>query len=122
MPQEELFVVGEYIEEFNIATGQALPCGAVYQSAGLSVHIQKRHPDEIDLLNHVPEVIHEPDFIGKNPREPYSIELVKLLEKNVMVCIKLDMKHSYLYVASVYSISEAKLKSRVQSGRLKPFA
>lgn len=122
MPQKKLFVVGEYIEEFNIATGQALPCGAVYQSAGLSAHIQKRHPDEIGLIRHVPEVIQKPDFIGTNPREPYSVELVKLLEKNVMVCIKLDMKHSYLYVASVYSINEAKLNNRVQSGRLKPFA
>lgn len=38
-----------------------------------------------------------------------------------MVCIKLDQKNDYLYVASVYEITESKLQNRLRSGRLKVY-
>lgn len=119
MAHSKLFVVGEYIEEFNIATGQQLPCGHIYQSHGLKAHILKRHPDEVSNLDYVPEIIASPDYIGKHPREPDSLELIKVLEGNVMVCIKLDRGEHYLFVASVYEITESKLQNRLMSGRLK---
>lgn len=112
-------IVGDYIPEFNAATGQNLPCDHIYQSPGLQVHIQNHHPDEKWLLNEIPKIIAAPDYIGKNPKETNSIELVKQVGTNAMVCIKLDSKNGYLYVASVFSISAAKLSNRIQSGRLK---
>lgn len=114
-----LSAVGEYRESFNTATGQNLPCGTIYQSDGLETHVRKRHPDGIKNLEYVEEIIASPDFIGKNPKEPNSVELVKILDNNVMVCIKLDTSKGYFFVASVYSISEGKLKNRLHSGRLK---
>ena len=119
MDDDKLFPVGEYVQEFNDATGQALPCGPIYQSYGLKSHILKRHPNELDNLDHVPSIILDPDYIGKHPTEPDSIELVKVLSGNVMVCIKLDQKEHYLFVASVFEISEGKLQNRINSGRLK---
>lgn len=115
----QLFEVGEYTDTFNKLTGQELPCGPIYQSVGLRVHIMKRHPDEIDNIGLVPAIISQPDYIGKNPNEPNSIELVKALGANVMVCIKLDVNDGYLFVASVFEISESKLRRRLNSGRLK---
>lgn len=115
----KLFRVGEYIAEFNIATGQNIPCGPIYQSYGLKAHIQKRHPSEVSNLTYVPEIISSPDYIGKHPKESDSVELVKVLSSNIMVCIKLDKNENYLFVASVFEISEGKLKNRINSGRLK---
>lgn len=111
-------IVGHYIEKFNIATDQMIPCGPIYQSDGLRIHVQKHHPDTTELIDLIPDVIQFPDFIGRHPKEANSIELVKILERNVMVCIKLDLKRDYLYVASVFPISEGKLKNRIASGRL----
>lgn len=119
VPSGKLFQVGEYTEAFNSATGQHLPCGPIYQSHGLKAHIQKRHPDEVQDLAYVPSVILEPDYIGKHPKEPNSIELVKVISRNIMVCIKLDRAENYLFVASVFEISEGKLRNRINSGRLK---
>ena len=81
MPPENLFQVGEYIEMFNEVTGQDLPCGPIYQSHGLQAHVQKRHPSDISHLSCVPLIISAPDYIGKHPKEPNSIELVKVLER-----------------------------------------
>lgn len=118
---DNIFVVGQYTDKFNQATNQNLPCGNIFQSEGLYKHIIKRHPNELENINYIPQIISSPDYIGKNPKESKSIELVKKLENNVQVCIKLDKDGDYLYVASVYEISEAKVKNRLKSGRLKTF-
>lgn len=117
----QLFRVGEYQSRFNELTGQQIPCVSIYQSDGLITHIHNRHPGEEKLLEYIPEIIRCPDYVGKNPKEPDSVELVKQVDKNVMVCIKLDIKNGYLYVASVYPISEAKLNRHLFSGRLKSY-
>ena len=114
-------IVGVYTEKFNELTGQQIVCGNIYQSDGLYKHIQKRHPDCLDDIDSIPLIISCPDYIGHNPREPESVELVKRLEANLMVCVKLDIKENYLYVASLFEISEAKIESRLQSGRLTKF-
>ncbi len=118
---DNLVSVGEYTQKFNEATNQNLPCGFIFQSVGLYKHLVKRHPDELENLKYVPLIIANPDYIGKNPKENSSIELVKKIGENIQVCIKLDKDGDYLYVASVYEISEAKVKNRLKSGRLKTF-
>ena len=121
MKEEKLFEVGQYIDKFNKMTDQHLPCGTIYQSHGLKKHIQKRHPAEIYLLDYVEKIIKNPDYIGRHPKEPDSVELVKVIEKNIMVCIKLDCANEYFYVSSVFSISNAKLNNRIHAGRLKKY-
>ncbi len=113
--------VGQYIERFNQLTNQTLPIGEIYQSAGLATHVQKRHPSEIGNLAHIPTVISSPDYIGQNPNEPDSIELVKTISDNVMVCVKLDKSDNHMYVASVFNITNGKLQNRLKSGRLKQY-
>lgn len=111
--------VGKYIPKFNTLTGQALPCGPIYQSSGLKKHVQKHQKEKASIISDIPTVIRQPDYIGRHPKEPNSIELVKRFNENVMVCVKLDSKNGYLYVASVFTISESKLNNRLNSGRLK---
>lgn len=118
---EELFSVGKYLNEFNTLTGQNLPCCEIFQSSGLAVHVQKHHPDEVENLSLIPQIIACPDYVGKHPKKTDSVELVKVLNANVMVCVKLDIQNGYHYVASVFSISNGKLQNRLKSGRLKKF-
>lgn len=121
MLEKGLFPVGTFIPEFNTATAQSLPCGPIYQSVGLRTHVQRHHPGLVPRLNDIPNVIQHPDYIGKHPDEENSIELVKRMGANVMVCVKLDKKDGYLYVATVFEITEAKLQNRLRSGRLKEY-
>lgn len=114
-------IVGKYIEKFNDITGQKLSCGDIYLSDGLLVHMRKRHLDEICYMPYIPEILAMPDYVGRNPKEPDSVELVKVIERNMMVCVKLDKKNAYMYVASMFSISDSKLETRIASGRLKKF-
>ena len=114
-----MVVVGKYKQSFNDLTGQNLPCTDIYQSDGLEAHVRKHHPSETDLLKYIPSILSSPDYIGHHPGEPDSVELVKILDVNAMVCVKLDTKAGYLYVASVFSINNSKLSRRISSGRLK---
>lgn len=113
--------VGVYCQRYNELTNQTLPCGDVWQSSGLYQHIHKRHPGKEALLKAVPEILEQPTYVGKNPNEANSIELVKEYDENVMVCIKLSQKEQKLYVASVFEVSKAKIEKRIQSGRLKKY-
>ena len=66
---------------------------------------KKHHPEIKDsIMLNIPNIISSPDYIGKNPKEPNSIELVKDIGKNTKVCVKLDTKNEYLYVASIFEI------------------
>ena len=120
MEKDKLFSVGIYTESYNAATGQSLPCGTIYQSHGLIKHTQRHHPEFVHRVSDIPTVIQCPDYIGVHPKEPNSIELIKRLNGNLMVCVKLDKKENYLYVATVFEITESKLQKRLGSGRIKP--
>lgn len=92
----------------------------IYKSDGLIKHIEKRHPDCIEYLDLLPQIIENPDFIGINPNEDVkSFELVKVINKNIQIGIKLDTKNNYLYVATLHTITDSRLKHRIKSGRLK---
>lgn len=117
---DKLFVAGQYIDKFNTLTSQQLPRGPIMQSTGLEVHIKNHHPGLVSEMKWIPQIIAQPDYIGVNPSEPNSVELVRVLNQNLKVCIKLDRKDGYLFVASFYEMTEGKLKKHIKSGRLKP--
>ena len=113
--------VGQYSQQFNDLTGQSLPCGTVYQSPGLRTHILKHHPSRLNDMPLISSIIQSPDYIGHNPSHPDSIELVKVFQDNLMLCIKLDQQNQRLYVATFFEITTSKLQSRLNTGRLVPF-
>ena len=88
---------------------------------GLKIHMLKRHHE--DVLQHIDDlevILREPDFIGVNPREKSeSLEYVKRFDDNVLVAIKLHKSGEFFYVPTMYRLQEFKLKSRIDSGRLK---
>lgn len=110
--------VGVYHEAFNQLLGVDLPCGYIYQSGGFKKHVVKNHPRCVKYLDKVSDIISDPDYIGLNPKEKNSIELVKKYEDNVLLALKLDCKRGYIYTASIYNITQSKLDRHVYSGRL----
>ena len=118
---DKLNEVGVYKQIFNDILGINLPCTCIYESTGLLKHIQKNHPDCVKYIRIIPDVVSNPDYIGVIPREPMSIEIIKLYDKNIQVAVKLDIKNNYLYVASMYDVKPYKITTRLHSGRLKKF-
>ena len=91
----------------------------IFCSKGLKKHVQKRHPDCLKYMNIIPDIISAPDYIGRNPREEAnSIEMIKRLDNNVLIGIKLDIAGGYYYVATLHTITDAKLNNGLNSGRL----
>lgn len=48
-----------------------------------------------------------------------GIEFIKKIDDNILVATELDIKDGYLYIASMYSIKQAKIDRGLNSGRLK---
>lgn len=118
--KSNLIPIAKFNKDFNQYLHQDLDYDVIYQSAGLIKHIQKRHPECVTYLNHLPSIISNPDYIGVNPNETgTSFELVKVFDKNIQIGIKLDVKDDYLYVATLHSITESKLSHGLKNGRLK---
>lgn len=115
-------IVGTYNTNFDAYLPRNIGGGIIYQSDGLRSHIQKRHPDCLQYMHLIPSIIASPDYIGVNPNEKnLSFELVKVISQNVQIGIKLDTADNYLYVATLHTITEAKLQHGIQNGRLKKF-
>ena len=88
---------------------------------GFKKHIEKKHSDFLRYVPSIPDIVSNPDYVGTHPNEPDSIELVKIYDDNILLSITLsiDTEDEYLYVSSLYDISDGKLHNRINSGRLK---
>lgn len=117
----ELVEVGDYRDEFNQKLNINLPCLKIFQSNGLQAHISRRHPNCLQYINNIPDIIKNPDYIGINPQEPNSIELIKNYGIDLQIAIKLEKGGNYFYVASMYDVRAAKIANRLNSGRIKNF-
>lgn len=120
----KLLKVGKYNLVFNDILGINISDFDIYRSKGLPAHMLKRHHEKcLKYIDYIPDIIKEPDYIGINPNETevQSIELIKRYRDNVLIGIKLDKDNDYLYVSTMYDISESKIQMRLFSGRFKEF-
>ncbi len=111
--------IADYDGRYNQLLNISLPQLEIVQSHGLKTHIEKRHAACVKYIDKIPEIIASPDYVGVNPKEEKSFELVKVYDDNVLLGIKLDVKNGRYYVATLHEISQSKLDRRVFSGRLK---
>ena len=90
---------------------------------GAIKHMMKRHPGIYETYgNFLQTIIEEPDFVGQNPKEPNSVELIKRLGEDLLIAVKLDPS-GYLFLSTMYELNngEYKIANRLRSGRLKTF-
>lgn len=112
-------VAGILNKEHIDLIGIHMPSSEVYIYPGAIKHIRNRHLDDFNkYFKFIPDIISNPDYVGKNPKEKDSIELIKYISDDVLVAIKLDPS-GYLYLSSMYSLSSSKVPKRLKSGRLK---
>ena len=82
-------------------------------------HIRKKRLDCFNkYLSEIPSIISKPDYIGSNPKYPNSIEYIKKIEENVLVAVRLDNKKSILCIATMYPITNSKIKRMVIKNRI----
>ncbi|NKQ22772.1 plasmid-related protein [Brevibacillus laterosporus] len=112
------------IEKINSILGASFTnSGEVWMYPGLKKHVMKKHVGIFENYHQcLPAIIASPDYIGRNPSEPNSVELVKRISDTILLAIKLDPT-GYLYVSSFYDLKNAEIKihKRLNSGRLKPY-
>lgn len=94
----------------------------VWLYPGFIKHVKRRHPGMFESHYHlIPSIIKSPDYIGKNPKEPNSIELYKQVDY-FLLAIKVDPT-GYSFVASFYDLHNGphKIQKRLESGRIVPY-
>lgn len=119
--KNSLHKIGVFRQVYNNMLGASLPLLDIYQDDGLFVHIQQRHPNCLKYLPQIQNILESPDYIGSNPKEPNSIELIKNIGNNIQIAIKLDSANGYYYIATLHEVSNVKINSRLNNGRLKKF-
>lgn len=118
---DNLSRIGKFKQDYNKNLNTNMPCLDIMQSSGLIKHIQKRHPNQVQYLSNINDILNNPDYIGMNPNQPDSIELIKVYADNILIAIKLDSSNGYYYIASLYDITQSKINSGLKSGRFKIF-
>ena len=118
--KSQVFPLTKYNPNFNKYLPFPFNHEYIYQSSGLRKHVEKRHPECLPYLDFLDSIITSPDYIGVNPNESVpSFELVKIFDKNIQIGIKLDMKHNYLYVATLYIITVGTLSLQEHTRSIK---
>ncbi|MCT4611935.1 MAG: PBECR2 nuclease fold domain-containing protein [Clostridia bacterium] len=84
-------------------------------------HIEKHKLEYISVnqyelhINMIPDIISEPDYIGKS-KNGNGIEFIKKIDEISMVAVRVNNKNE-LFFRSLYPISKSKLANRIKSGR-----
>ncbi|SFC72183.1 PBECR2 nuclease fold domain-containing protein [Clostridium uliginosum] len=112
------FLITELIEfEFS---------STVYASPGVINHIIKKHGKQLtkkvkhNIIETMEQIIKNPDYIGidKLRGECGSFELIKKIDNSILLGLEVDREGQYVYVATMYPITESKINARLNSGRL----
>lgn len=100
--------------------------GAIYASPGVLKHIMKRHGKQLDrktkasILDWMKKILEDPDYIGiyKNSEGQTAVEFIKRVYTNLLLGVEVDEEREYIYVTTMYPITDKKIENRVYSGKL----
>ena len=100
--------------------------GVIYASPGVLKHIIKRHGRQLNkktrdsILEWMKKILEEPDYIGiyKNEGGQTAVEFIKRVYTNLLLGGEVDEKHEYIYVTTMYPITDKKIENKIYSGKL----
>ena len=100
--------------------------GVIYASPGVLKHIIKRHGRQFDkrtrtgILEWMKKILDDPDYIGiyKNDEGQTAIEFIKKAYPNLLLGVEVDEEKQYIYVTTMYPITDRKIENRIYSGKL----
>ncbi len=89
-------------------------------------HIIKRHGRQLDrqtrngILDWMKKILEEPDYVGiyKNEGGQTAVEFIKRVYTNLLLGVELDEENQYIYVTTMYPITDKKIENRIYSGKL----
>ncbi|KAA8787854.1 hypothetical protein EC604_28945 [Paenibacillus amylolyticus] len=120
----EVQVVGKLdVAKIKQLTGVDLPSDLVQMYPGAIKHVQRNHPGIIEQYGHlIPSMISNPDYVGQNPKEKNSVELVKVIGPHLLLAIKLDPS-GYIFLSTFFELDNGayKVQKRLKSKRLVPY-
>ena len=118
MSKAKLKYIGEVLPAIKAIIGYT-GNASIYMSTGLRAHIIKRHPECVRYIQDIETIVTAPDYVGKNPNEAgTSFEIVKSLDQNIQIGVKLTSEADYFYISTLHIITAAKVSKYVASGRL----
>ena len=93
--------------------------GSVYASPGVINHIKRHHGKQLTR-----KVIENPDYVGidKKRGKIGALELIKKVDAMILVGLEIDLEDNYIYVSTLYPITNSKINNKIYSGRIIPFA
>ncbi|MGL4774418.1 MAG: PBECR2 nuclease fold domain-containing protein [Clostridium sp.] len=98
--------------------------GVVYASPGVLNHIKRKHGKQLskkvkeNLICTIEKIIECPDYIGIREGEVPTLELIKKIDATLLLGLKVDEEKNYIYVTTLYPITEGKINQRLYSGKL----
>lgn len=100
--------------------------GTIYASPGVVKHIKKRHGKHLgkkiigNIIDYMREILEKPDYIGvyKLTESEIHVEFIKKDKVNILIGIDIDSKRDYIYVSTMYPITDGKIYSRLYSGKI----
>ena len=100
--------------------------GVIYASPGVLKHIIKSHGRQLDrqtrngILDWMKKILEEPDYVGiyKNEGGQTAVEFIKRVYTNLLLGVELDEENQYIYVTTMYPITDKKIENRIYSGKL----
>lgn len=99
----------------------------VYTSPGVINHIKKRHGKQLtkkikdNIIETMEKIVKDPDYFGLDYKRGNggSLELIKKIDNIILLLgLEIDMEGQYIYVATMYPISQSKMNARIHRGRL----
>lgn len=66
------------------------------------------------------KILEEPDYVGiyKNEGGQTAVEFIKRVYTNLLLGVELDEENQYIYVTTMYPITDKKIENRIYSGKL----
>lgn len=101
--------------------------GVIYVSLGAIKHIRRNHYKQFyfkgnnEIVELMKKIVEKPTYRGVHYRdnEYISLEFIKKIDKTILLLgIEIDIASNYIYVRTMYPISEKKFNNRLLSNKI----
>lgn len=100
--------------------------GVIYASPGVIKHIRKNHYKQLllkgdnSIIELMRKIAENPDYVGIHYRDDefISLEFIKKFDRYILLGIEIDINSDYIYVCTMYPITQGKISSRMINGKI----
>ena len=85
-------------------------------------HIKERHPEVIQYIKYIPRIIKNPDMVFKELKRKDTIWIIKKINKNIKITIKLNTSNNEKLKNSIIQmqiIRDKEIRRYVKKGNIK---